>query len=62
MKPFGMGHLYIYHFLLRMTDAMTSQNIDLRSWDTLYRIKLSKNTHVIILDQQALVFHEVLPA
>jgi hypothetical protein len=28
-------HLYI-QFMLRMTDAMTSQNIDLSSWDTLY--------------------------
>jgi len=24
------------HFLLRMTDTMTSQNIDISSWDTLY--------------------------
>jgi hypothetical protein len=23
------------HFLLRMTDTMTSQNVDLSSWDTL---------------------------
>ena len=35
-KPFGIGHLYTYTFLLRMTDAVTSQNIDLSSWDTLY--------------------------
>jgi hypothetical protein len=34
-KPFGIGHMYIYTFLLRMTDTMTSQNIDLSSWDTL---------------------------
>jgi hypothetical protein len=27
--------MYIYAFLLRVTDAMTSQNIDLSSWDTL---------------------------
>jgi hypothetical protein len=30
-------YIYIYtsiHFLLRMTDTMTSQNIDLSSWDT----------------------------
>ena len=25
-----------FFFLLRMTDTMTSQNIDLSSWDTLY--------------------------
>jgi hypothetical protein len=35
-KPFGIGHMYIYTLLLRMTDTMTSQNIDLSSWDTLY--------------------------
>jgi hypothetical protein len=34
-KPFGIGHMYIYSFLLRMTDDMT-QSIDLSSWDTLY--------------------------
>jgi hypothetical protein len=29
--------MYIYTFiLLRMTDTMTSQNIDLTSWGTLY--------------------------
>jgi hypothetical protein len=37
-KPFGIGHVYIYTFLLRMTYTMTSQNIDLSSWDTLYSI------------------------
>jgi hypothetical protein len=35
-KPFGIGHMYIYTFLLRMTDTVTSKNIDLSSWDTLY--------------------------
>jgi hypothetical protein len=35
-KPFGIGHMYIYNFLLRMTDTVTSQNIDLSSWDILY--------------------------
>jgi hypothetical protein len=35
-KPFGIGHMHIYTFLLRMTDTMTSQNIDLSSWDILY--------------------------
>ena len=34
-KPFGIGHTYMYTFLLRMTDTMTSQNIDISSWDTL---------------------------
>ena len=32
-KPFGIGHIYVN---IRMTDTMTSQNIDLSSWDTLY--------------------------
>jgi hypothetical protein len=35
-KPFGIRHMHIYTFLLRMTDTMPSQNIDLSSWDTLY--------------------------
>jgi hypothetical protein len=35
-KPSGIGHTYVYNFLLRMTDTMTSQNIDLSSCDTLY--------------------------
>jgi hypothetical protein len=29
-------HMYIYSFLLRMTDTMTSQNTDLSSWGILY--------------------------
>jgi hypothetical protein len=29
--------MYIYTFVLRVTDTMISQNIDLSSWDTLYR-------------------------
>jgi hypothetical protein len=28
--------MYIYTFLLRMIDTMTSQNIDLSCWDDLY--------------------------
>ena len=43
-KPFAIGHMYIYTFLLRMTSAMTSQNIDFSSWDTLY-IKLQFLLH-----------------
>jgi hypothetical protein len=31
-KPFGIGHMFIKSFLLRMTDTMTSQNIVLSSW------------------------------
>jgi hypothetical protein len=29
--------MYIYTFLLGMTDVMTSQKIDFSSWDTLYK-------------------------
>ena len=28
--------MYIHTFLLRMTDTVTSQNIDISSWDILY--------------------------
>jgi hypothetical protein len=35
-KPFGIGHMYVYTFLFRMTDTMTYQNNDLSSCDTLY--------------------------
>jgi hypothetical protein len=35
-KSFGIGHTYIYTFLLRMADTMTSQNTDHSHWDTLY--------------------------
>jgi hypothetical protein len=34
-NPFGIGYMYIYTFFLRVTDTMTSQNIDLSSWDIL---------------------------
>ena len=35
-KPFAIGHVYIYTFLLRMTDTVISQNTDISFWDTLY--------------------------
>jgi hypothetical protein len=35
-KPFGIGHMYIYNLLLKMSDTLTSQNINISSWDTLY--------------------------
>jgi hypothetical protein len=36
-KPLGIKYMYIYiYILLRMPDTMTSQNIDLCSWDILY--------------------------
>jgi hypothetical protein len=35
-KLFGIEHLYKYTFMHRMTDTVTSQNIDVSSWDILY--------------------------
>jgi hypothetical protein len=50
-KPFGIGHMFIESFLLRMTDTMTSQNIVLSSWDTLYfqkkNCRKNQNTHFV---------------
>jgi hypothetical protein len=45
-KPFGMGHMYIYTFLLRMTNttSITSQNIDVSSWGTLYITLLEEDS------------------
>jgi hypothetical protein len=37
--PFGIGHKYIYIFLLRITDTMACQDIYLSSWDTLYNVE-----------------------
>jgi hypothetical protein len=34
-------HMCVYKFLLRMADAMTSQNTDPSSWDTLYNFSWS---------------------
>jgi hypothetical protein len=33
-QPFGIGHMYVCTFLLRMTDTVTSRNTDPFSWDT----------------------------
>jgi hypothetical protein len=35
-KQFGIGHMFISTFLLRMIDSVISQNIYLSSWDILY--------------------------
>jgi hypothetical protein len=43
-KPFGIGHVYIYTSLLRMTDIVTFQNIDLSSWDVLYFRKINSKS------------------
>jgi hypothetical protein len=32
-------HAHTYFFFLRMTDTMTSQNVELSSWDILYKLK-----------------------
>jgi hypothetical protein len=42
-KPFGIGHTYIYTFLLRMPDTMTSRNISLSAWDNLYSVVMVRN-------------------
>jgi hypothetical protein len=39
-KPFGIGHMFIYTFFLRMADAMISRNIDLFSWDIMYSVEI----------------------
>jgi hypothetical protein len=39
LEPFRIGHMCIYiyiYFLVRMTNTMTSPNIDLFSWDILH--------------------------
>jgi hypothetical protein len=66
-KPFGIGYKYIYTFLLRITDTMTSQNIDLSSWDTLYNTVLTTCTINFIFrklcifpTQHIYVFHMIL--
>jgi hypothetical protein len=41
---FWIGHVDIYNFLLRMTDTVTSQNIGIAFWDTLYK-ELRYNYH-----------------
>jgi hypothetical protein len=38
-KPFGTGHMYIYIFLLRMTETLTSQSIELSFWGTLHSVE-----------------------
>jgi hypothetical protein len=37
-KPFGIGHVHIQYFLLKIAVSMTDQNIDFSSWDTRYNI------------------------
>jgi hypothetical protein len=44
-KPFRIGHMCIYTFLLGVTDTLTSQNIDLSSWYT-YILDLDYKMHI----------------
>jgi hypothetical protein len=37
-KAFGIGHMYVFTFLLRMTYTMTSRNIEFSSWDIQYTL------------------------
>ena len=39
-KPFAIGYMYIYTFLLRITDTTPSQNIYLSFWDSLSLVVL----------------------
>ena len=43
-KLYGIGHMHTYGFLLRITDAMTSQHINVSFWDILY-IYIYIHTH-----------------
>jgi hypothetical protein len=52
-------HVHIY-FLFRMTDAMTSQNIDLTSWDTLYIV--TSNDYRQVLDWWLDLLHTLIPS
>jgi hypothetical protein len=42
-----MGHMYIYNLLLRMADTVTSQNIDLSSWDTQFIYEIRTYIHAL---------------
>jgi hypothetical protein len=44
-KPFGIEHMYLYTFLLKMAGPVTSQNTDLSSWDILYISKYKKKLY-----------------
>jgi hypothetical protein len=41
--------MYLYAFLLRMTNIMTSKNIDLSSWDILYYMCVQYLIYILIL-------------
>jgi hypothetical protein len=52
-KPFEIGHMYTYTFLLRMTDTVTSQNTVRSSWDTLYIDHATVNARELEINETA---------
>jgi hypothetical protein len=52
-NPIGLGHIHIHTFLLKITDIVASQNIDLSSWDILYIATVSS------LEQDSTLAHNV---
>jgi hypothetical protein len=57
-KLFGIGHMYIYTFLLTMTDTMTSQNIEVSSWDILY-IDHIKSVYIYVYSASMFGTHRI---
>jgi hypothetical protein len=56
-KFLGIEYMYVYTFLLRITDTMTSQNIDLSSWDSMCKccpnVRLNLNPNVEFVSKSA---------
>jgi len=51
--------MYIYTFLLRMTDTVTCKNIDISFWDTLYmKLEFSRQ---IFTEYLNIKFHKIRP-
>jgi hypothetical protein len=57
-KPLGIGHMYILNFSLRMAGTMTSQNIDLSYWDSLWR--WYNNTIIVLWTLSSVLFFNYL--
>jgi hypothetical protein len=57
--PLGIGHMYMQIILLRMTDTMTSQNIDLSSGEEEQRTDNSFFTSSVIITFSRPMFQEV---
>jgi hypothetical protein len=43
--------MYIHTFLFKMTDTMTSQNVDLSSWNTLYSVERCKDDERLMVTE-----------